>query len=165
MSLRCPSCGLEHADGAERFCRQCGMPLILEGEREQQATDEAHEKARKVRPQFARGDLVKVTGGRNQADSELIQNLLLDQGIPSILRRTRGFDVPDMLAAGPRDVMVPEAGYAEARRLLSEAEMLRPEPEPGSMPGIGSPGRLALWILGAALVAFAIVILLDLAAS
>ncbi|MDP9188016.1 MAG: DUF2007 domain-containing protein [Actinomycetota bacterium] len=139
------------------------MPLVREGAREQEPVTDAHEKARKVRPQFARGELVKVTGGRNQADSELIQNILLEQGIPSILRRTRGFDVPDMLAAGPRDVMVPESGYTEARQLLSDAEMLNPEPEPGSMPGIGSPARLALWILGALAVAFLIVALLDLA--
>ena len=141
------------------------MPLVYTGEREQGPITDAHEKARKVRPQFARGELVKVTGGRNQADAEFVQNILLEHGIPSILRRTRGFDVPDMLAAGPRDVMVPEAGYEEARKLLSEAEMLPPEPEPGSLPGIGSPARLALWILGAVVVAFLIVALLDLAAG
>ncbi len=141
------------------------MPLVYTGEREQGPITDAHEKARKVRPQFARGELVKVTGGRNQADAEFVQNILLEHGIPSILRRTRGFDVPDMLAAGPRDVMVPEAGYEEARKLLSEAEMLLPEPEPGSLPGIGSPARLALWILGAVAVAFLIVALLDLAAG
>lgn len=141
------------------------MPLVHAGEREEPVRDDAHAKARKVRPQCAQGDLVKVTGGRNQADSELIQGLLLDQGIPSILRRTRGFDVPDMLAAGPRDVMVPAAGYEAARRMLAEEGMLRPEPEPGSLPGIGSPLRLALWIGGAVAIGFLIVVLLDLVAS
>jgi Putative prokaryotic signal transducing protein len=165
VSLTCPRCALEHDDLDERFCRDCGMPLVYTGEREQGPITDAHEKARKVRPQFARGELVKVTGGRNQADAEFVQNILLEHGIPSILRRTRGFDVPDMLAAGPRDVMVPEAGYEEARKLLSQAEMLMPEPEPGSLPGIGSPARLALWILGAVAVAFVIVALLDLAAG
>lgn len=164
MSLVCPRCGLDHGPD-ERFCSACGMPLVHPGEREEPARDDAHAKARKVRPQFAQGELVKVTGGRNQADSELIQNILLDHGIPSILRRTRGFDVPDMLAAGPRDVMVPQAGYEEARRMLADEGMLGPEPEPGSLPGIGSPLRLALWIGGAVAVAFLIVALLDLAAS
>lgn len=164
MTLTCPRCSLEHADPGERFCRSCGMPLVHAGEREQEPSGEAHRRARKVRPQFARGELVKVSGGRNQADAELIQNVLLEQGIPSILRRTRGFDVPDMLAAGPRDVLVPESGYEEARRLLSDAEMLTPELEPGSLPGVGSPARLALWILGFAALAFVIVALLDLAA-
>jgi hypothetical protein len=76
----------------------------------------------------------------------------LEQGIPSILRRTRGFDVPDFLAAGPRDVLVPESGYEAARDLLREAELLTIEPQPGEMPGIGSPARLAVWV-GAAVLA------------
>jgi hypothetical protein len=133
------------------------MPLVYSGAREQEPVTDAHEKARKVRPQFARGELVRVTGARNLADSELIQGMLLDQGIPSILRRTRGFDVPDFLAAGPRDVLVPESGYAEAREMLKDSDMLTAEAEPGSMPGIGSPARLAFWLcvavaIGAALV-------------
>ena len=154
--LTCPRCALTHA-GGERFCRECGMPLVYAGTREQQPITDAHEKARKIRPQYARGELVRVTGGRNLADSELIQGILLDQGIPSILRRTRGFDVPDFLAAGPRDVLVPESGYEQARRLLSEAELLTVEAEPGSMPGIGSPARLALGIAIAFALALALV--------
>ena len=133
------------------------MPLVREGARELKAHGEAHERARKVRPQFARGELVRVAGGRNQAEAELVQGILLDQGIPSVLRRTRGFDVPDFLAAGPRDVLVPESGYEEAARLLSEADLLTVENPPDGLPGIGSPGRLALGIalafaLGGALV-------------
>lgn len=133
------------------------MPLVHAGAREQGPIDEAHEKARKVRPQYARGDLVRVTGGRNLADSELIQGILLDQGIPSILRRTRGFDVPDFLAAGPRDVLVTQSGYGEARRLLSDADLLTAESPPGSMPGVGTPARLAAWIGVAFVLALAIV--------
>ena len=53
------------------------------------------------------------------ADGELIQSILLDHGIPSMLRRARGFDVPDFLAAGPRDVLVPESGYEAAREVLA----------------------------------------------
>jgi hypothetical protein len=122
------------------------MPLVHPGAREEEPETEAHEKARKVRPQFARGELVRVTGARNLADSELIQGMLLDQGIPSVLRRTRGFDVPDFLAAGPRDVLVPESGFEEARGLLRDTDMLTAEAEPGSLPGIGSPARLALGV-------------------
>jgi hypothetical protein len=136
------------------------MPLVHAGTRETEPATDAHERARKVRPQFARGELVRVTGGRNLADSELIQNILLDQGIPSILRRTRGFDVPDFLAAGPRDVLVPESGYEEARSLLRDADMLTAEAPPGSLPGIGSPARLALWIVAAAGIGFGLVLLL-----
>ena len=90
----------------------------------------------------------------------MIQGILLDQGIPSVLRRTRGFDVPDFLAAGPRDVLVPESGYQAARQLLGGAELLTAEAEPGSLPGIGSPGRLAAWLLAAVLLAGVLVWLL-----
>jgi len=136
------------------------MPLVYSGSREQEPITDAHEKARKVRPQFARGELVRVTGGRNLSEAELIQSILLDQGIPSILRRTRGFDVPDFLAAGPRDVLVPESGYQTARELLRDAELLTVEGDPGSLPGVGSPGRLALWLAASVLLAFVIVWLL-----
>jgi hypothetical protein len=34
-------------------------------------------------------------------------------------RRSGGFDVPDMLAAGPRDVLVPESGAEAAREALA----------------------------------------------
>jgi hypothetical protein len=153
--LTCPRCARSH-DVGERFCRDCGMPLVYAGTREQEPITDAHQIARKVRPQFARGELLRVTGGRNLADSELIQGILLDQGIPSILRRTRGFDVPDFLAAGPRDVMVPESGYEQARRLLSDADLLTVEAPPGSMPGIGSPARLAIGLAVAFVLAAAI---------
>ena len=51
--------------------------------------------------------LVKVASARNQAEAEFIQALLREEGVPSMTRRSAGFDVPDFLAAGPRDVMVP----------------------------------------------------------
>ena len=135
------------------------MPLVYSGSAEQEPITDAHERARKVRPQFARGELVRVTGGRNLADAELIQGILLDQGIPSTLRRTRGFDVPDFLAAGPRDVLVPESGYQSARELLRDADLLTVEAEPGSLPGIGSPLRLAIGVVIAVGVAAGIVFL------
>ena len=136
--LTCPRCALAHPI-SERFCRNCGMPLVYAGTREEEPITDAHERARKVRPQYARGDLMRVTGARNLADGEMIQGILLDQGIPSMLRRARGFDVPDFLAAGPRDVLVPESGYEAARDVLSGADMLSTEGPPGSLPGIGSP--------------------------
>jgi hypothetical protein len=154
--LTCPRCALAHSLD-ERFCSNCGMPLVYAGTREEEPITDAHERARKVRPQLARGELVRVTGGRNLSEAELIQGMLLDQGIPSILRRTRGFDVPDFLAAGPRDVMVPESGYQAARDLLSDADLLTVEPEPGSLPGVGSPARLAAWLIVAVIAAFALI--------
>jgi hypothetical protein len=160
-TLTCPRCALNHGLD-ERFCRDCGMPLVYSGSREQEPITDAHEKARKVKPHLARGELHRVTGGRNLSEAELIQGILLDQGIPSILRRTRGFDVPDFLAAGPRDVLVPESGYEQARELLRDADLLTVEAEPGSMPGIGSPARLAAWLGAAVLIVFGLVWLVSL---
>jgi hypothetical protein len=139
------------------------MPLVYAGTREEEPVTDAHERARKVRPQYAHGELVRVTGARSLADGELIQSILLDQGIPSMLRRARGFDVPDFLAAGPRDVMVPESGYESAREVLAGTDMLTAETAPGSMPGIGSPARLALGLIAAVGVAALIVYLFYLA--
>jgi hypothetical protein len=34
------------------------------------------------------------------------------------VRRSGGFDVPDFLAAGPRDVLVPQGGESAAREVL-----------------------------------------------
>jgi len=150
--LVCPRCARPHPD-TERFCESCGMPLVHAGATEQEPVSETHEWARKIRPRYARGDPVRVTGARNLAEAELVQGLLLEHGIPSVLRRTRGFDVPDFLAAGPRDVLVPSSGYEAAREMLRDAELLTMEAEPGSMPGIGSPARLAVGVLIAVVLA------------
>lgn len=133
------------------------MPLVHTGAREQPRAGEARERARKIRPQFTRGELRRVTGGRNQAEAELVQNILLEQGIPSLLRRSRGFDVPDFLSAGPRDVLVPESGYERARELLRDADLLTVETPPAPRQGMAFEVRLALGILIAAAIGFGIV--------
>jgi hypothetical protein len=100
------------------------MPLVAPGAAPlEQPISEAHGRARKIDPRYTEGDLVRVAGGRNQPEAELIQGLLLEEGIPSILRRTAGFDVPDFLAAGPRDVLVPHSAVESARELLQEADL------------------------------------------
>ena len=143
--LVCPSCATTYPLD-ERFCSRCGMPLVYSGAQgmEAPATDR-HERARKIKPQFAEGDLVRVAGGRNQAEAEFIQGLLLEEGVPSLLRRSAGFDVPDYLAAGPRDVMVPASGASTAREVLLEADML---PTGTTSNGV-SPVRLAAGLLAA----------------
>jgi len=153
--LACPRCTTKHTL-EERFCPQCGMPLVYAGRGEQAPITDAHEKARKIKPQYTGGELVRVAGGRNQAEAELIQGMLLEEGIPSIQRRTRGFDVPDFLAAGPRDVMVSEAAYEPARQMLLDADMVA-DRAPQGMPGIGSPARLLAWVLVAVALAAALV--------
>ena len=157
--LACPRCATKHGLD-ERFCPECGMPLVYAGRGEQEPITDAQERARKIKPQYTEGELVRVAGGRNQAEAELIQGMLLEEGIPSILRRTRGFDVPDFLAAGPRDVMVPEAAYEPARQMLLDAEMVSSGVASDELPGIGSPGRLLAWVLVAVAIAVALVWLL-----
>ena len=56
----------------------------------------------------------------------MLENLLLEEGIPSLIRRSGGFDVPDFLAAGPRDILVPAAGAELARELLTVPESAAP---------------------------------------
>jgi hypothetical protein len=62
--------------------------------------------------------LIKVAFASNQAEGEMIQGLLSEHGIPSMLKREAGFDVPDFLAAGPRQVMVAEELVEQAREVL-----------------------------------------------
>ena len=64
-----------------------------------------------------------MAGGRNQAEAELIQNLLLQEGIPSVVRRSAGFDVPDYLAGGPRDVLVTESAVEAAHQMLLDTDL------------------------------------------
>ena len=126
--LVCPSCAEPHPLD-ERFCRFCKMPLVYSGSPAiEEPLSDRHARARKIDPRYTEGDLVRVAGAMNQAEAEFVQGLLLEEGIPSTLRRTRGFDVPDMLAAGPRDVMVPASGHDAARDVLLEAEIVRDEP-------------------------------------
>ncbi len=122
--LVCPKCAEPHPLD-ERFCRNCAMPLVYSGPLGvDEPITERHERARKIKPQYAEGELVHVIGATNQTEAEFIQGMLLEEGVPSVLRRTRGFDVPDMLAAGPRDVLVPLSGRETAREVLLQAEML-----------------------------------------
>lgn len=69
--------------------------------------------------------LVKVARAENQPEAEFLQNLLDAEGVPSILRRGAGSDVPDFLAAGPRDVLVPAASAVLAREVLGQRDLER----------------------------------------
>jgi len=117
LSLVCPSCASDHADD-ERFCPACGLPLVHSGDVVLPPDTELREKARKVRPGYAEGPLTRVATARHQAEAELLQQMLLEEGIPSLVRRSGGFDVPDFLAAGPRDIVVAASGADLAREIL-----------------------------------------------
>jgi hypothetical protein len=157
--LRCPSCGSAYSS-EERFCSDCKLPLVYDadGKGVIESVGERHERARKIKPQLTEGRLVRVAGGRNQAEAELIQGLLLEAGVPSLLRRSAGFDVPDFLAAGPRDVLVPESGVDTAREVLLEGELISDEPPAP----VVTPGRLLAGLLAALAVGALVVWLLSL---
>ena len=152
--LACPTCNRKYPL-SERFCSECEMPLVYVGRGEEEPITEAHERARKVKPQYTGGDPVKVAYAANLAEAQLIQGILLEEGIPSFERRSRGFDVPDFLAAGPRDILVPGAGAEAARELL--AGTAEHALEPPATAAAERPGRLLAGILIALVVAVAIV--------
>jgi len=152
--LICPGCGSAFGE-QERFCPDCKLPLTLERPRGGESpVSDRHAWARKIKPQLAEGSLVRVAGARNQAEAEFIQGMLLEEGVPSLLRRSAGFDVPDFLAAGPRDIMVPESGVDTARQVLLEAELISPD---FSRPAVVTPGRLLVGLLIALAIGAAIV--------
>lgn len=116
-SLICPSCSRRH-DGGERFCESCGMPLVHDDRGEPHLSD-WRRRARKIKPQYTEGELVKVARAGSQPEAELIEGMLLEEGIPCMVRRSMGADVPDFLAAGARDVLVPESAAQAAREALA----------------------------------------------
>ena len=145
-SLRCPRCGTEHSLD-ERFCSHCRFPLVYAG-------------YENIDPEYTRGDLVRVAGGRNQAEAELIQNLLLEEGIPSVVRRSAGFDVPDYLAGGPRDVLVAQSAVEAAHQMLLDTDLA---PRHRGSEGARNPMRTAAIAVGVMALATLLVYLLWLA--
>ncbi len=81
----------------------------------------AAERARKIRPQLAEGPLVRVAAARGAPEAELIQSLLLEQGVPSIVRPMKGIALPDWIVSGPREIFVPASGADVAREALADA--------------------------------------------
>jgi hypothetical protein len=100
----------------------------------------------------------------------MLQGLLSEAGIISILRRSFGFDNPDFLTSGPRDVLVNQAEAKRARELLAETLIESEDDERAELEeqrrlargetGVISPAKLAFWLGVAALGAFLLVWLL-----
>jgi len=147
--LICRVCQSRHA-GQERFCPACGFPLV-HAEPAGPLT-ERHERARKVKRQYSDGPLVRVASARHQAEAEMLSQMLLDEGVASVVRRSGGFDVPDFLAAGPRDIMVAASGLDVARDVL---RIQAPPPGPAVVraPATGTP----LWVQALAVTMIAVV--------
>ncbi len=97
----------------------------------------------------------------------MLQGLLAEAGVPSILKRSRGFDNPDFLAGGPHDVMVPEGAAKRAREVLAETLLESEDDERAELEeqrrlargetGVTSPARLAFWVGVAVVVVFVLV--------
>ncbi|MDQ6835143.1 MAG: DUF2007 domain-containing protein [Actinomycetota bacterium] len=151
--LVCPGCGCRFSS-PERFCPRCSLPLVPEPSGQPAVpTSERHRRARKVKPQLGEGQLVRVAWARNQAEAEFIQGLLLEEGVPSMLRRTAGFDVPDYLAGGPRDILVSVSGLPTAREVLMQAELISPDrAEPVVVPARLLAGLIVALAVGALVV-------------
>ena len=100
-------------------------------------------------------DLVKVAYANDEAEAELIQGLLRLSDVESVVRRAPGFDVPEFLAAGPREVLVAAADVPVAQDVLREVDP--GEPEPSSPSGGDRPSWVLVGVLiAAALVAFVV---------
>ena len=63
---------------------------------------------------------VKVAAAPDESVALLMDGVLKDAGIPSLIKRAAGFDAPDFLYAGPRDVLVPASLVEEARQILED---------------------------------------------
>jgi hypothetical protein len=106
------------------------------------------------------GRLVKVAFARTHPEAELIQGLLSEAGIPSVLKET-SIGPSQVYMPGPADVMVAEGVARRARQVLAETfgeeeeqERLELEEErrlARGETGVVSPGRLAFWVLVVAL--------------
>lgn len=70
---------------------------------------------RRERPEPVRW--VRVGLAMHQPEAELMANVLAEIDVPVVIRRTT-MDVPEMLAAGPRELLVPADRELEARALL-----------------------------------------------
>jgi hypothetical protein len=80
-------------------------------------------RARRPRAEATRW--VAVAFARHQPEAEMLAGLLAELDIPVVVRRTT-VDVPDMLAGGPRELLVPADRELEARALLDPQEPIEP---------------------------------------
>lgn len=66
---------------------------------------------------------ISVGRAAHAPEADFLINMLKEHGIPAFQRRAAGVDVPDFLATGARDVLVPAEMVERAR------EVLTPDPE------------------------------------
>lgn len=162
-STECPSCDLplfdtggDSASESELFD---GADLLESGARDESMRRRPRTGLMAVdhpppRPEYTEGELQCVVVALNQAEAEMLEDMLRSEGIPCLVRRVARADVPDFLAAGRRELLVPERALPAARTLL------RIEPSEVS-PQTVSSGSLALALLvGVAVAAICLGLLL-----
>ena len=96
----------------ERFCAACGMPLVYRRPGPSAKPPSASARRARSSPSTPKGELVKVARAQNQPEAEFIEGLLLEEGIPCMLRRSSGFDVRGI----PRGRHARRAGARVRRR-------------------------------------------------
>jgi hypothetical protein len=105
--------------------------------------------------------MVKVAFARTGPEAEMLQGLLAEADIPSLLKRSGGFDNPEFLPNGPRDIYVSQADAKRAREVLADVLVVSGGDEAAELEeerrlargetGVTSPARLAFWIVVVAL--------------
>jgi Putative prokaryotic signal transducing protein len=91
------------------------MPLV-HGPGAERDASERQRQARKIKPQYTEGPLVKVARAANQPEAELIAGLLLEEGIPCLVRNSIG---GYSAVIGEHDVLVAQSGAEAARETLA----------------------------------------------
>jgi hypothetical protein len=108
----------------------------------------------RLRPEYAQGELVAVTTVGNPAEAEMLREMLLAEGIPSMVRLARAFDPRFLPGAGPHEVLVRESGYEAAYQLVHGES---PPLQPPASRSFSAPGNLlAMVLLGLAAIALLI---------
>ena len=73
----------------------------------------------RLRPEFAQGEFVAVTTVPNIAEAGMVREMLLDAGIPTMVRpaRSSGLTAVD-LGTGAQEILVRESGQEAASALV-----------------------------------------------
>jgi hypothetical protein len=65
-------------------------------------------------------NVVKVAWAPNPLDAELLQGILREEGIPSMVRPAGAGFQPDLLSSGPCEILVAESEAERAREVLAD---------------------------------------------
>lgn len=68
-----------------------------------------------------RATWVRAVTALHQPEAEMLVDMLRQAGIPALVRRTT-MDVPEMLAGGPREILVHREHLDDARAVLGDGE-------------------------------------------